>query len=197
MIHVGITGGIGAGKSAALEAFGALGARTLDTDAVVHRLYTPGSDVCRAIRSRWGASVSLPDGGIDRAAVAGIVFNSARELAWLNQTVHPRVRGVVQAEMGRADSPLFCAVPLLFEAGWASDWGLVVALWCDAQTQWARLRGRGWTPAEIGQRVSRQLPMDEKLLRSDIGIINTGSLDLLARQCRTVYRLVTDGATHS
>jgi dephospho-CoA kinase len=193
MIHVGITGGPGAGKTAALKVFADLGARTLDADTIVHRLYEPGSALCSLFRERGGPAVLTPSGGADRAAVAAIVFASESELAWLNRMVHPRVRRIIQDEMTRPGPPLFCAVPLLYEAGWEQDWPLVAAVWCDAATQRKRLHRRGWSDEQIDRRLARQLSMDEKLTRSDIGIINTGSLELLVRQCRSVYRLATAG----
>ena len=192
MIHVGITGGVGAGKSAALSIFASLGARVLDADSIVHRLYEPGGGLGSLLASRWGPKILTPAGGVDRAALAAIVFASEQELEWLNQVMHPRVRQVIRSEMRQPGPPLFCAVPLLHEVGWDRDWDWVVAVWCDANTQRERLCRRGWSDKQIAQRLQRQLSMDEKLIRSDIGIINTGSPELLARQCRCVYRMVTN-----
>jgi dephospho-CoA kinase len=156
-------------------------------------LYAPGSELCALLSERWGTKVTNPAGGIDRAAVADIVFAAADELEWLNQTIHPRVRQKIQEERQRPGPPLFCAVPLLYESGWERDWDRGAAGWGDPATQRERLRRRGWSDRQIAQRLERQLTMDEKLMRSDIGIINTGSPELLARQCRSVYRMATAG----
>ena len=193
MIHVGLTGGIGSGKTLALRVFGSFGARTLDADSVVHGLYAPGSEMCGYLRDRWGSAVLSSDGSVNRVAVSRIVFASQRELSWLGSLIHPLVREIFLAEASRPGPPLFCAVPLLHEAGWSGDFGLVASLWCDHRTQWDRLRSRGWSAGQIRQRTARQLSMDEKLLRSDIGLMNTGSIDLLARQCRHLYKMVSDG----
>ena len=157
MIHVGITGGIGAGKTAALRLFGTFGARVLDADDIVHRLYAPGSELCALLSERWGTKVTNSAGGIDRAAVADIVFAAADELEWLNQTIHPRVRQKIQEERRRPGPPLFCAVPLLYESGWERDWDRVAAVWCDPATQRERLRRRGWSDRQIARRLERQL----------------------------------------
>ena len=92
MLLIGVTGGIGAGKTTALQAFRRLGARVLEADSIVHSLYARGTSVYDALSRRWGRAVVADDMSIDRAAVARVVFGSRRELAWLNQLVHPLVR---------------------------------------------------------------------------------------------------------
>src|SRR3712207_4063027 len=118
---VGLTGGVGAGKSTALAALERLGAATLSTDAVVHELY--GSDELReAVAERWGPDV-VRGGEVDRAAVAARVFASEEDRRWLEQTLWPRVGARVaewRAELDGRDPPPRAAVvevPLLFEAG--------------------------------------------------------------------------------
>lgn len=184
MVLVGVTGGIGAGKTSFLAMCDELGNRTLDADAVVHRLYAPGTAVFQAVLGRWGPQVLGGDGTLDRAAVARLVFGSETELNWLNALVHPLVKETIVEQAASGPGPLFCGVPLLFEAGWEKHMAFTVAVWCDPATQRRRLHGRGWTDAEIAARQARQLPMDAKLELADFGVINIGSLDMLAEQCR-------------
>jgi dephospho-CoA kinase len=181
---VGVTGGIGAGKTTVLELLALAGLRTLDSDTVVHRLYLPGSAVAEELVRRWGDAVRDGCGGIDRKAVAGKVFADPAELDWLNRLVHPHVKREIARVAGQEDSLLFCAIPLLFEVGWASGMAATVAVWCDVRTQRARLRERGWSDAETGRRTGAQLPMDDKLRMADFGLINTGSHTYLHLQVR-------------
>ncbi len=189
MVLVGVTGGMAAGKSTALTCFRALGASVVDADAVVHRLYAPHQDVYRAVVERWGQGILAPDGTVDRAKVAQRVFGNDRELQWLNALIHPLVQrqilALAAAQIG--GGVLCCGIPLLFETGWERWVARTVAVWCDPSTQWARLRERGWSDAEIRGRLNSQMSMDEKLARADYGVINTGSLKMLRQQCRALY----------
>lgn len=186
MFLIGVTGGIGAGKTVALGEFRGMGVRVLDADDVVHRLYARGTPVYRAVRERWGGRVTAGSGAIDRAAVARLVFASDEDLAWLTQLLHPLVKQAVLDETRRVRSGLFCGVPLLFEVGWDEMMSKTIAVWCDPRTQLRRLHERGWSDTGIRQRSAGQMGMDEKLARADFGIINTGSRSLLREQCRRV-----------
>ncbi len=179
---IGVTGGIGAGKSTVLAYLDRLGCRTLDSDAVVHRLYQAGGELASRLRARWGAAVMQADGAVDRQAVASRVFAAPAELRWLNETVHPAVKLAIEREAAAAPSPLFCAIPLLFEVGWEVGLAGTVAVWCDPSTQLRRLHQRGWCQAEIDRRRQAQLSMDEKLERAEFGLINSASMDFLGRQ---------------
>lgn len=192
MILVAVTGGIGAGKTTVLDQFAACGAQVADADALVHRLYEPGTALYDALCTRWGQRVMAAEGRLSRPAIAEIVFSSASELQWLNETVHPQVRQLILALAEQARPALFCAIPLLHESGWETDMSSTVAVWCDPLTQRQRLARRGWDEHEIERRLRQQISMDEKLRRSDFGIINNGSRELLAEQCRRVYQRVQE-----
>lgn len=188
MCLIGVTGGIGAGKTAVLSEYGKLGLQTLDTDAVVHELYTPRTPVYRRLRDRWGQAVLDDRERIDRTALGRLVFAAPRELEWLEELVQPLVRERMLAAAEDAEPVLFCAVPLLFEKGWDPDMDCTIAVWCDPATQMQRLRERGWDPAQIRQRLHRQMDMDEKLARADYGIINIGLPRLLRDQCQRLWQ---------
>ncbi len=185
---IAITGGIGAGKTTVLEYFRALGAEVLDADQIVHSLYEPGQPAYQEMLSRWGDTILGAGRAIDRKAVAAKVFAAAHELSWLNGLLHPLVKQAICAAGARTNNLLYCAIPLLYEVGWDAGFAAVIAVWCDRNTQLLRLRSRHWSEVEINQRLSQQLSMNEKLCRSDYGLINTCSLAMLNQQCTRLHR---------
>ena len=191
MTLIALTGGIGAGKTTLALQFKALGAAIADADDIAHSAYFPGNMAYSRMLERWGKSVLDEDGQINRKRVASIVFQDAQELQWLNGVVHP----FVHDEINRlaTDRLLFCAIPLLDEAGWSENCAAVIAAWCPPDVQRQRLRGRGWSEDEIDRRLSKQLSMNEKLLRADYGVVTSCSWECLAHQCRRIYeRIVSD-----
>jgi dephospho-CoA kinase len=175
VLVVGLTGGIGSGKSEALSAFQRLGAPVLSTDAVVHELLgTP--DVRDLLRERWGDRV-LDDGEVDRAAVAAIVFERPEELAWLEGTIFPRVgerMAAWRAELEPEAGVAVVEVPLLFEAGIEGAFDATVAVVTDEELRAERAQARGHEGVE--GRTGRQLSQDEKARRADHVIRNDGNL---------------------
>jgi dephospho-CoA kinase len=181
---IGVTGGIGAGKTAVLRVLAELGAATVDADDVVHSLYAPGQAGQKVVQQRWGKRVLAPDGSVDRAALAETVFTAPGELRWLNGVIHPMVQDRINNLAEQTDGPLFCGIPLLFEVGWERFVRFTVSVWCDVSVQMERLARRGWAEGEIRRRLDCQTSMDEKLRRGDFAIVNNGSWGLLREQCR-------------
>jgi dephospho-CoA kinase len=183
VIFVGLTGGIGSGKSEALAAFERLGVPTLSTDAVVHELL--GTDEVRELlQERWGDRV-LADGEVDRGAVAAIVFERPEELAWLEGTIFPRVgermatwRAQLEGDVGVVE------VPLLFEAGIEGAFDAVVAVVADEALREERAAERGHEGLE--GRSGRQLSQEEKAARADHVIRNDGTIPDLEAAVREV-----------
>jgi dephospho-CoA kinase len=178
VIFVGLTGGIGSGKSEALAAFERLGVPTLSTDAVVHELL--GTDEVRELlHERWGDRV-LADGEVDRAAVAAIVFERPEELAWLEGTIFPRVGERMAAWRAQLEGDVgVVEVPLLFEAGIEGAFDAVVAVVADEALREERAADRGHEGLE--GRSGRQLSQQEKADRADHVLRNDGTiLDLEA-----------------
>jgi dephospho-CoA kinase len=174
---VGLTGGLGAGKSTALAVLERLGAATLSTDAVVHELYG-APDVRDAVVARWGGRVA-PGGVVDRAAVAARAFAAPEERAWLEGELWPRVAERVAAwlqEIGDRNPPPAAAVvetPLLFEAGMDGVYDATVAVVADEDVRAARAAGRGQIAAD--ERAARQLPQAEKARRATFVVDNSGT----------------------
>jgi dephospho-CoA kinase len=187
---VGLTGGIGAGKSEALAAFGRLGAATLSTDRVAHDLLED-DEVRAALVNRWGEDVA-PNGKVDREAVSEIVFNDRDELAWLESVTHPRVGAHVLEWRQGLDPAVPVAVvevPLLFEAAMEDAFDATVAIVADDELRDARLRERG--QGGLGGREARQLDQAEKGRRADHLIRNDGSLEELESEVRKVIEELT------
>jgi dephospho-CoA kinase len=181
---VGLTGGIGAGKSEALAALGRLGAATLSTDAVVHELYED-PELVGIVRDRWGDEVA-PDGVVDRSAIARKAFANDDERAWLEGQVWPRVGARVGAfiEESRAADPAPAAIvietPLLFEAGLEGMYDATVAVVADEATRAERAGARGHEA--VDERTSRQLTQQEKAARATYVVENDGSISDLERR---------------
>ncbi len=189
---VGLTGGIGAGKSEALAAFGGLGAATLSTDRVTHELLDD-PDVRDALIERWGAEVA-PGGEISREKIAERVFGDRGELAWLESVLHPRVGAHVlewRAALDPAVEVAVVEVPLLFEAAMEDAFDATVAVVADDELRDRRLAERGQGGLE--GRSERQLGQDEKAARADHVIRNDGSLDDLRREVAEVMERLRDG----
>jgi dephospho-CoA kinase len=192
---VGLTGGLGAGKSTALQALERLGAATLSTDAVVHELYA--SDAVRdAVVDRWGPEVA-PDGVVDRPAIARHVFAAPGERTWLEGLLWPLVGDRVAswyAELGSRDPAPVAAVvetPLLFEAGLESRYDATIAVVADEAVRAERAAARGH--AAVDERAARQLSQEEKASRATYVVRNHGSVEDLERELSVVLGRLMGG----
>ena len=185
---VGLTGGLGAGKSTALAALERLGAATLSTDAVVHELYA-SDEVRDAVVERWGAEVA-PGGVVDRAAVAARAFATPQERAWLEGEIWPRVAARIAAwreQVAASEPPPAAAVvetPLLFEAGMEGIYDATVAVVADEAVRAQRAAARGHVG--VDQRAARQLPQEEKARRATFTVHNSGTLEELESELSDV-----------
>lgn len=190
---IGLTGGLGAGKSTALAALERLGAVTLSTDAVVHELYE-SDEVRDLVVERWGPEVA-PGGVVDRQAIARAAFASPDERAWLEQLLWPRVgaRVVAFREQAAAADPRPAAAvvetPLLFEAGMEAAYDATIAVTAPEEVRAARAAARGH--AAVDERASRQLSQEEKAARATYSVVNDGDVAQLERKLSDV--LVTLG----
>jgi dephospho-CoA kinase len=185
---VGLTGGLGAGKSTALGALGRLGAETISSDAIVHELYQ-GQQLRDAVVGRWGPEVA-PAGVVDRAAVAQRAFAADQERRWLEQQIWPLVAARVAEwlEQARAREPsppaAVVEVPLLFEAGLEGIYDATIAVLAAEDVRAARAAARGHEA--VGERDARQLPQEEKARRATYVVRNDGSVEELEAQLSAV-----------
>jgi len=190
---VGLTGGMGAGKSTALAALERLGATTISSDAVVHELWASDASLRQAVVDRWGAEMA-PDGVIDRSAVAERAFADPAERAWLERLLWPLVGARVAAWLAaaRAERASGAAshraavveVPLLFEAGQEGIYDATIVVIADEAVRHARAADRGH--ASLDERAARQLSQEEKAARATFVVRNDGSERDLERQLSSV-----------
>ena len=193
---VGLTGGMGAGKSTALEALGRLGAAVLSTDAIVHELYL-GPQLRDAVVERWGHEVA-PGGVVDRAAVAQRAFAGEEDRRWLESLIWPLVGARVFAWLedvraGR-DGPrqppaAVVEVPLLFESGMEAGYDATIAVVSEESVRGERARRRGHALQD--ERAARQLTQEEKARRATFVVRNDGTREDLERELSAVLDKLT------
>lgn len=179
-LKIGLTGGIAAGKSEALAAFGRLGAATLSSDAVVHELLE-SEPLRRTLVERWGPEVAPPD-GVDRTRIGEIVFADPEELAWLESQIHPLVaERMVEwlTELPPGTELAVVEVPLLFEGDREAVFDATVAVVTADEVRRLRAEARGH--ALVDEREARQLSQAEKAERADHVVANDGTVEDLER----------------
>jgi dephospho-CoA kinase len=175
---VGLTGGIGAGKSEALAALERLGAATISADAVVHELYDD-PEVRAAVVARWGDEVA-PDGRVDRSAVARRAFATDSDRGWLEQLIWPKVGEriaewrAVESQKEPPPRALVVETPLLFEAGLESGYDATIAVVADEAVRAERAAARGHEA--LDERTARQLTQAQKAERATYAVDNSRSL---------------------
>jgi dephospho-CoA kinase len=191
---IGLTGGIGSGKSTVSAMLADLGARVVDADKIGHWVYRAGSEGFRAVVDAFGPGVVAADGTIDRACLGGIVFDDPDARARLNAIVHPLIGAELAARIAAArddgyDRPVVVEAAILIEAGWRP---LVDQLWVvsvDRETAVARVVGsRGLSRADVERRLDAQLPDAERRRQADVVIDNGGDLDALRTQVEAAWR---------
>jgi dephospho-CoA kinase len=188
---VGLTGGIGSGKSTVSALLRERGAVVVDADALVRELQEPGMPVFEAMVERFGPGIVAADGSLDRQAVADIVFNDPEALAALNGIVHPavglEVYNRIAANEG-TDNVVIADIPLLAEGNSAIKMSGVLVVDTPTEVQVERLVGsRGFPEADARARISRQATREDRLAKADRVIDNSGSLDDLLAQIDGVW----------
>jgi dephospho-CoA kinase len=190
MLRVGLTGGIGAGKSEVSKRLAAQGAVVIDADLIAREVVAPGTDGLDAVVAAFGPEVLGPDGTLDRVRLGDIVFADQQKLATLNSIVHPRV-GARMRELEEAAGPgsvVVHDVPLIAENGMASAYDLVVVVDVPPRTQLDRLiRLRGMSREQAQGRMTAQVSRDDRLAIADIVVDNSGSLAELDRQAGELW----------
>jgi dephospho-CoA kinase len=176
----GLTGGVGMGKSTAAEFLGAHGAKISDADLIARDLVEPNQPALAEIQNTFGKAMISADGQLHRAELAKIVFADADARKELEKILHPRIREcwLAQIEIWRKENCKLAVVviPLLFETQAESHFDKIICVACSANSQYERLLARGWTPEQIQQRIAAQMPIDQKIARSDFVIWTDGDL---------------------
>lgn len=186
MLVIGLTGGIGSGKSTVSALLAAKGAVIVDADAITREVQRPGTDTFKAMAERFGEGIVGPDGALDRKAVADIVFNDPDALADLNHIVHPAVGAEIAARMkalAEGDDVVVLDVPLLVESPRAYPVAGLLVVDVDPEVAVQRVVSqRGMREDDVRARMTRQASREQRLARADRVIDNSGDLDALARQ---------------
>ena len=204
MYTIGLTGGIGTGKTAVARILEELGAAILDADRVGHEVYLPGRPAYDAIVAEFGAEVVAEDGSIDRKKLGPIVFSAPEKLARLNAITHPRMKEMMREKLADADrSGAKVAVleaALLFDAGWDDLADEVWVTVVDAETAARRASERSGIPVEqVLERIQKaQMASEERIRRSDVVIDTSGTLEDTRRRTfdawdRLEHRLSAEG----
>ena len=184
MIVVGLTGGIGTGKSEVARILQELGAVIINADQVGHEAYIPHAEPWQAVVDAFGEDILQPNGEIDRRALGGIVFADPEQLALLNQIMHPRMARMVAQRIeqyrGESESVVVVEAAVLFEAGWDT---LVDEVWTTespVEIVIARLEARnGLSEEEVRKRINSQMSAEERSSRATVVVENAGDLSTL------------------
>jgi len=191
---IGLTGGIGAGKSLVAEVLGELGARVIDADKVGHEVYAPGTEGFRAVVEAFGTEVVGGDGQIDRACLGEKVFGNAAELQKLTAIVHPLIRQMVDDRItaARQDPEVRVVVlegAILLDSGWDAVTDEVWVVVADRSTIRQRLaEARGLSEAEVDARAAKQMSDEERRSRADVLVQNFGTPEELRSEVERLWR---------
>jgi dephospho-CoA kinase len=194
MLHVGLTGNIASGKSAAALMFAELGAHVIDADRVTHDLLRSGTPTYDRIVAAFGKKVLNSEGDIDRKKLGQIVFSDAEKRRNLNALIHPKVgeeilRRVFELEHAAAKGIIIVDAALMIETGAYKKYHRLIVVHCPPSLQISRLMARdGWTEAEARARMDSQMPMEEKLKLADYAIDTSGTLKQTRDQVQEIYR---------
>jgi len=190
VLSVGLTGGIGCGKSTVADLFAALGATIVDTDVIAHALTAPQGAAMPAIVAEFGPDFAQPDGALDRARMRTLVFSDATARARLEAILHPRIRAATEAA-GQAATGAYViyVVPLLIESGsWRERVTRVLAIDCSEDTQVARVMQRSQLSAdEVRAIMATQVTRARRLAEADDVVDNDAGLDALRAQVQALH----------
>jgi dephospho-CoA kinase len=196
---LGVTGGIGSGKSAATDYFSALGIHIVDADVIAHQVVLKGSPLLLELQKHFGADIllntgDLKNGELNRAKLREIVFNSSQEKKWLENLLHPVIRKKIRTELAAVNSPYaILSAPLLFENNLQLEVDRVLAIDCDETLQLERASFRDGSDKELIEKIMRQqLDRNTRLARADDVIENNGSLADLKQSVEHYHQQLTN-----
>jgi dephospho-CoA kinase len=189
---IGLTGGIGSGKSEVLSLLQAKGAAVIDADEVAHRAYRAGTDIWHKVVGLFGRAILDDRKEIDRGKLGNLAFGDPSALQRLNDAVHPLVRARVSDQLDelrkQGQAVAVVEVPLLFEAGWQNLMDDMWVVWVPPEVAAQRIKAqRGLTGTEVRERIEAQTSNEWKIQQADVAIENTGSLNDLYRAVEVLW----------
>jgi dephospho-CoA kinase len=200
MIHVGLTGGIGSGKSSVARLFAGLGAETLDADRLVREMLLPGGEAVEEVASVFGEGVLAPEGGVDRKALAAKVFGDEAARRRLEGILHPRVlrrrREILRELEARRGTGVVVVTEaaLIFEAGTEAEFDAVILVVAPEEVRRRRLLSAGWDDSDVTSRMAAQWSDAAKGARADWIIDNGGTGEETERQVRALWPVLEERA---
>jgi dephospho-CoA kinase len=202
MLRLGLTGGIASGKTAVAAMLRELGFDVIDADSLAHQLIAPGQPAYDEVVREFGPAILDPDKRINRAKLGAIVFDDRAKLARLNAILHPRVEIAAHQQFDEwsrngTRAAAFIEAALLVEAGYHKNLDGLVVTWCRPEQQLERLLARGLTEQQARQRITAQLPVEEKLRHATEKIDCSASLEETRRQVQALAAKLRNKSTKS
>ena len=182
-ILIGLTGGLASGKSFVLKIFAALGAKTIDSDKIVHNLLKKDKYVIKRVINFFGRKVLNKSNNICRSRLGGLVFSNPKKLKRLEKIIHPVVLEVIRKEVNKSKKRINVVdVPLLFEAGWQRFFDYIALAWCGEELQVKRvMRRNNLSREQAYKRMKLQMPMEAKIKKADFIIDTSKTRDAIKK----------------
>ena len=190
---IGLTGGIGSGKSTVAELFKQLKVEVIDADSIAREITKPGSPALEEIVQRFGDKLLLPDGRLDRSGLAELVFSNEDQRRWLESLLHPEIRRRMDQSASNCPDP-YCIleIPLLVESGRYRDMARTIVVHCPKEIRIERLKSsRGMTPSVAENIMNNQASDEERLAVADFVVNNAGELSDLDAQVVKIHSLLS------
>lgn len=191
---IALTGGLATGKSTVAQTFEALGIPRIDADIITHQVCKPHGSVWQQIVAEFGEDILLPDGALNRTQLAEIIFNEPAKRKHLESVIHPRVlekmKESVEGHRKHGAKGVLLEIPLLFEVKWheSNDYDAIIVVASRKDLQIARAKQKlKLTEKQARARIAAQMPLTEKKAKADYVIENTGNLDALRAQAKSVF----------
>lgn len=191
-VRIGLTGGIGSGKSSVAELFQQLKVEVIDADRFAREITKPGSPALKEIAQRFGPKILLPDGGLDRNSLAELVFSDEDQRRWLESLLHPEIRRRMDQSASNCPDP-YCIleIPLLVESGRYRDMARIIVVHCPREIRLERLKSfRGMPPSVAEKIMNNQASDEERLAVADFVVDNAGEISDLDAQVVKIHHLL-------
>lgn len=189
---IGLTGGIGSGKTTVARMLGDRGFYVVDADAIARDIVAPGSPALQELSESFGSGILLPDGSLNRGELAARAFVDKEHTALLNSITHPRIQEETQKRIAAAPGDVIYDMPLLVDNDLQHDMDLVIVVDVDPETRVKRLAGRGIGEEDARRRIAAQIPDEVRRAAADIIIDNNGSVEDLLPQVEAAIARINE-----
>jgi dephospho-CoA kinase len=198
---LGLTGGVGMGKSATAELLPVRAIPVIDTDELARLVVEPGQPALAEIRAEFGQEIFNSDGTLERKALARLVFSDTNARQKLERILHPRIRHLWREQMqtwrGQGIALAVVVIPLLFETGAETELDATICVACSKTTQLERLSARGWNSEQMEQRINAQWSIDKKMAKANFVIWTEGNIEITALQLDRILHVQAPRTTQT